>query len=64
MEVIRVNNQWGTYSWTTGFKPAYHKSGLEQEAKRVPQAVIFRLLNEGEDELAEYFFEKYVVNRA
>lgn len=60
MQILQANGHWGGYSWSDGFKVAHCEPTLEQEAKKTPQAVIFRLLNQGKEELAEYFFEKYV----
>jgi len=64
MKVMKAEGGWGTYSWVDGFKPGFKKLSLEEEARKNPQAVIFRLLNKGEEELAEYFFNKYVADAA
>lgn len=50
----------GTFSWTNGFKPVRKESGLEAEARRNPQAVIFRLLREGREDEAEELLERFV----
>jgi hypothetical protein len=50
----------GTFSWTDGFKPVQKEESLEAEARRNPQAVIFRLLNEGREDEAEELLERFV----
>lgn len=58
--LIQSGRVLGTFSWTNGFKPVRKESGLEAEARRNPQAVVLRLLNEGKEEEAEELFERFV----
>jgi hypothetical protein len=59
MDIIVINGNAGTYSWTDGFRFASVKS-LDEEARRNPEAVINRLLKEGETEEAERILDVYV----
>lgn len=61
MQIIRIDGQLGAYSWATGFKPTPKRQlPLDEEAKKNPEAVIFRLLREDREDEAERFFELYV----
>ncbi|HPN96220.1 MAG TPA: hypothetical protein PLK35_00475 [Candidatus Moranbacteria bacterium] len=59
-QIIRISGQYRTYSWTRGLAPQRPVRSLEEEARRNPQAVIFRLLNEGREDEAENFFQRFV----
>lgn len=51
---IAWNAGWGVGSWTQGFtKSPVYQQPLREEAKQCPQAVIFRLLRDGQETLAE-----------
>lgn len=58
MQIMKVSNKWGAYSWSTGF--VSRKTAYDQEAKKHPEAVINRLMREGRWDEAEEVMDKYL----
>ncbi len=56
MEIVNVGGSVGTYSWSTGFKPSVPDLSLLEEARKNPEAVINRLLLQGNEEVADKVF--------
>ena len=60
MEITFVNGDAGVYSWADGFRSISKEESLDEEARKNPEAVINRLLNEGKVEDAERILDVYV----
>ena len=60
-QTVRIGGRWRITSFTDGFTPSpiYHQS-LVLEARRNPEAVLMRLMNNGRWDLAEELWEQYI----
>jgi len=57
--VLKVNGRWSVWSWSNGVTFREEKT-LEQEAQRCPEAVVNRLMNERNWDLAERIMDEYL----
>ena len=60
MEILVISGKVGVYSWADGFLSISKEESLDKEARKNPEAVINRLLNEGRIEDAERILDVYV----
>jgi pentatricopeptide repeat protein len=58
MQILKVGQQWGGYSWADGF--IANRINNSEEVKKHPEAVINRLMREGRWDEAEEIMDKYV----
>jgi hypothetical protein len=56
-EILKINQQWGVYSWTTGFTPS--KITHKQISRVNLEAKINRLMNKEQWEEAEELLELF-----
>ena len=61
LQVAKIGDMWGAVSFTDGFTPSpTYNVRLAAEARRNPEAVLMRLMNVGNWDLAEELWEQYI----
>ncbi len=58
-KIVKINGKYYTFSFTDGYK-ANEELNLREEAAKNPDAVINRLMNNGNWDLADEFMEEFV----
>jgi hypothetical protein len=60
MQMIRIGSEYRTYSWHQGLTPSRVERSLADEARRNPEAVFNRLVNQDRLDEAEWILDNFV----